>query len=208
LNNQTAQTPAYMSDMPSATELAVIRGEFLTGGSKYIHGSGFGGIDTREAFFSAALIAPDISFACHDKIKQRDTETCAALLTHFFQTYWIVDSSTTLPPCSTTSVTVEKSTSVTVAVQLLFGQPQDFADWQVGSSVLTQNVTLPFLIWLDGIVVTPLTTTLPGFPGATLPAGLTQLVLRVPSPMIVMVRSPFPNPVRVAQTEAVVPLSL
>src|SRR5437870_9007097 len=89
--------------------------------------------------------------------------------------------------------------SFMVAVQLLLGQPPCLPVMLGGAPVVVQNETLPFLISLAGILVVPVSVTLPGFcPGDWLPPGLVHVTVGMPDAVRVIVTSPLPSPTRVA----------
>ena len=107
------------------------------------------------------------------------------------------------------TVAVANCTSVTLVLQFEFGQPASLAVGVGGGCVVTQALKLPFLIWVDGIVIEPLGLTGVLFwPGAVLPPWFVQSVVALPVVLTVMVTSPLPRPARLKQVVKVVPLSV
>jgi len=90
----------------------------------------------------------------------------------------------------------------------LFGQPASCGVGVGGASVVTQTLTVPFFIWLEGIDVDPDGCTGVLFwPGAILPPGLLQKVV-ADVVSIAINRSPLPRPAKLKQPVRVVPLSV
>ena len=106
-------------------------------------------------------------------------------------------------------VAVSKLTSLIEALQFPFGQPAALAETPPGPGVVSQNETVPFLIWEALMVWVTLAATATLFcPGAVLPPGLTHVVDPVPVVVTVMVISWFPSPASEAHAVKVVPLSV
>jgi hypothetical protein len=111
--------------------------------------------------------------------------------------------------CCTVKVADVNAMSVIVADQLPFGQPACCGVGCAGACVTTLNETLPFLTWLDGIAVLPVTLTEAGFwPGAWFPPAFAQTAVGFAVALSVASRSPFPRPVREAFSVSVSPLSV
>jgi len=116
---------------------------------------------------------------------------------------------TVTPFCCTVKVADVNAMSVIVADQLLFGQPACCGVGCAGGFVVTLNETLPFLIWLEGIAVLPVTLTEAGFcPGAVFPPWFVQSAVGLAVALSVATRSPFPSPVSETFSVSVRPLSL